>query len=293
MKEQFGNIWRDWHDYLVRWTRDSAPKLLGILILAFVLVRLLGLLTRKLVALSEKHSAHGTVRTQQVRTISGVVHSVGVFLIIFLTGMFVLKEGFRIDIEPLLASAGIAGLAIGFGAQTLVKDVINGFFILVENQFEVGDTIRAAGVSGAVEEITMRRTTLRDGDGTLHILPNSIIQIVSNMTRDWSQVTLHVAADYSENSDRVVELLQETAKEFYNDPAFKNDVVAEPQVPGIERVHGNEVDYLMLVKVRPGKQYGVARELRRRIKVCFEKNKIKAGAPTQVYIGQLPAADKS
>jgi small conductance mechanosensitive channel len=207
--------------------------------------------------------------------------------------MFVLKEGFRIDIEPLLASAGIAGLAIGFGAQTLVKDVINGFFILVENQFEVGDTIRAAGVSGAVEEITMRRTTLRDGDGTLHIVPNGSIQIVSNMTRDWSQVMLHVAADYSENSDHVVELLQETAKEFYNDPTFKNDLVAEPQVPGIERVRGNEVDYLMLVKVRPGKQYGVARELRRRIKVCFEKNKIKAGAPTQVYIGQLPAGDKA
>ena len=112
------------------------------------------------------------------------------------------------------------------------------------------------------------------------------------MTRDWSQVTLHVAADYSENSDRVVEVLEEVAKEFYNDPAFKDDLVAEPQVPGIERVRGNEVDYLMLVKVRPGKQYNVARELRRRIKVCFEKNNIKAGAPAQVYIGQLPAGDK-
>ena len=97
MKEQFGTIWRDWHDYLVKWTRDSAPKLLEILILAFILVRLLGLLTRKLVALSEKHSAGGTVRTQQVRTITGVVHSVGVFLIIFLTGMFVLKLGKRLD----------------------------------------------------------------------------------------------------------------------------------------------------------------------------------------------------
>jgi small-conductance mechanosensitive channel len=183
-------------------------------------------------------------------------------------------------------------LAIGFGAQTLVKDVINGFFILIEDQFEVGDTIRAAGVTGAVEEITMRRTTLRDSDGTLHIVPNGSIQIVSNMTRDWSQVTLHVAADYGENSDRVVEVLEEVAQEFYNDSAFKADLVAEPQVPGIERVRGNEVDYLMLVKVRPGKQYNVARELRRRIKVCFEKNKIKAGAPAQVYIGQLPVGDK-
>jgi small conductance mechanosensitive channel len=293
MEEQFSNIWHEWHKYLVHWTRDEAPKLLVILVLAFIFVRLLGLITRKLVALSERVPARGSVRTQQVRTITGVVRSVGVFLIVFFTGMTLLKDVFLINIEPLLASAGIAGLAIGFGAQTLVKDVINGFFILVEDQFEVGDTIRIAGVSGAVEEITMRRTILRDSDGTLHIVPNGAIQIVSNTTRDWSQVTLHVVADYSENSDHVVELLLETAKEFYNDPVFKNDLVAEPEVPGIERVHGREVDYLMLVKVRPGKQYTVARELRRRIKVCFEKNNIKAGAPAQVYIGQMPGGEKS
>jgi small conductance mechanosensitive channel len=289
MKEQFSNNWHHWHDALVVWSRESAPKLLMILVVAFVFVRLLGLITRKLVALSERSPGRSPIRAQQVRTVTGVVRSVGVFLIVFFTGMTALKDAFGINIEPLLASAGIAGLAIGFGAQTLVKDVINGFFILVEDQFEVGDTIRIAGVSGAVEEITMRRTTLRDSDGTLHIVPNGSIQIVSNTTRDWSQVTLHVSVDYGENSDRVVALLQEIGKEFYSDPVSKEDVVAEPQVPGIERVRGNEVDYLMLVKVRPGKQYGVARDLRRRIKVSFEKNKIKAGSP-QVVIGQQPGA---
>ena len=291
MEERFSSIWHSWHNYLVAWTRDKAPKLIVVLVLAFIFVRLLGLITRKVVALSER-SAHGPLRAQQVRTVVGVVRSVGVFVIVFFTGMSALRDAFNIDIGPLLASAGIVGLAIGFGAQTLVKDVINGFFILVEDQFEVGDTIRAAGVAGAVEEITMRRTILRDADGTLHIIPNSNIQIVSNTTRDWSQVTLHVAVDYNENSDRVVQLLQEIAKEFYNDPAFKDDVVAEPQVPGIERVRGIEVDYLMLVKVRPGKQYGVARELRRRIKVCFEKQNVKAGAPVPVYAGQLPNTSK-
>ena len=292
MEEQFNSICHQWHNYLVAWTRDRAPKLLVILVLAFILVRLLGLMTRKVVALTERTPAHGALRSQQVRTVVGVVQSVGVFLIVLFAGMTLLKDVFLINIEPLLASAGIAGLAIGFGAQTLVKDVINGFFILVEDQFEVGDTIRAAGVSGAVEEITMRRTILRDSDGTLHIVPNSSIQIVSNTTRDWSQVTLHVSADYSESSDHVIEVLTEVAKEIYNDPAFKDDVVAEPQVPGIERVRGNEVDYLMLAKVRPGKQYNVARELRRRIKVCFEKNNIKAGAPVQIYTGQLSGEDK-
>ncbi|HET9839771.1 MAG TPA: mechanosensitive ion channel family protein [Candidatus Angelobacter sp.] len=287
MEEKFSTIWHSWHNYLVAWTRDKAPKLVVLLVLAFIFVRLLGLITRKVVALTER-SSHGPLRAQQVRTVVGMIRSVGVFVIVFFTGMSALRDAFNIDIGPLLASAGIVGLAIGFGAQTLVKDVINGFFILVEDQFTVGDTIRAAGVAGAVEEITMRRTILRDADGTLHIVPNSSIQIVSNLTRDWSQVTLHVAVDYSENSDRVVQLLQETGKEFYNDPAFKDDVVAEPQVPGIDRVRGVEVDYLMLVKVRPGKQYAVARELRRRIKACFEKEKIKAGAPVPVYFGQIP-----
>jgi moderate conductance mechanosensitive channel len=290
MEDQFNNIWHKWRHDLVWWTSERAPKLVVILVLAFIFVRLLGLITRKLVALSEKSASHSPVRTAQVRTVVGVVRSIGVFLIVFFTGMSVLKDGFNINIEPLLASAGIVGLAIGFGSQTLVKDVINGFFILAEDQFEVGDTIRAAGVSGTVEEITMRRTILRDADGTLHIVPNSSIQIVSNTTRDWSQVSLHVAVDYSEDSDRVLELLREVATGFYNDPVFRSEVVAEPQIPGIERVRGTEVDYLMLVKVRPGKQYGVARELRRRIKVCFEKTGIKAGAPAQVYIGQLPGA---
>jgi small conductance mechanosensitive channel len=282
LEDRFGNILHDWHMYLIGWTRDRAPKLIVILALAFVFTWLLRVITRKIIAFSEKRSPDGAARAQQVRTVVSVVYSTGVLLIVFFAGMSVLRDAFNINIEPLLASAGIAGLAVGFGAQTLVKDVINGFFILVENQFQVGDTIRAAGVSGKVEEITIRRTILRDGDGTVHFVPNGAIQIVSNMTRDWSQVTLQVSVDYSENSDRVVQLLQDVARDFYEDLGFKNDVVAEPQVPGIDRVRGLEVEYLILVKVRPGQQYAVARELRRRIKACFEENKIKAGAP-QVF----------
>jgi small conductance mechanosensitive channel len=288
IEERFSNIWQQWHNYLVEWTRDRAPRLLLILVVAFILARLLKVITRKVVELSEKTGRRGPVRSQQVKTVAGMVYSVGVFLIIFFTGMSALREAFNFNIEPLLASAGIVGLAIGFGAQTLVKDVINGFFILAENQFDVGDTIKAAGVSGTVEEITMRRTILRDADGTLHIVPNSAIQIVSNTTRDWSQVSLHVAVDYGENSDRIVHLLREVAADFYADEEMRPDVVAEPQVHGIEKIRGQEVDYLMTVKVRPGKQYAVARELRRRIKTCFEQQKVKAGSPTQMYIGQGP-----
>ena len=285
MEEKFGNILHEWQNYFVAWTRDRAPKLIVILLLAFVFVRVLGAITRRVVAFAERRAPDGLQRAQQVRTVAEVIRSGGVFLIVFFTLMAALKDGFNINIEPLLASAGIVGLAIGFGAQTLVKDVINGFFILVENQFQVGDVVRISGVSGKVEEITMRRTVLRDGDGTLHIIPNGAIQLVSNTTRDWSQVTLQVAVDYSENSDRVVQLLQSVAREFHEDSAFKQDLVSEPQVPGIDRVRGQEVDYLVLVKVRPGRQYDVARDLRRRIKASLEANKVKAGAPGLFFAG--------
>ncbi|HEV2960518.1 MAG TPA: mechanosensitive ion channel family protein [Candidatus Angelobacter sp.] len=284
--EKWANLLREWHDDLIWWARHGVPRLIVIFLLAFFLIRILGTMTRKVIELSKKRSVP-TLRLQQVRTLAGVIHSVGVSIIVFIA----LLQGlpiFGVHIEPLLASAGIAGLAVGFGAQAMVKDVINGFFILVENQFEIGDTIKVAGVQGNVEEITMRRTILRDADGTLHIVPNGSIHIVSNMTRDWSQVTLHVAADYAENSDKVIQVLRGVAQSFYEDPAFHEDVVATPEVPGIERVTGQEVDYLMLVKVRLRKQDVVARELRRRIKSAFEENSIKTGSPAQVYIGQLP-----
>jgi moderate conductance mechanosensitive channel len=286
MEEQFSNILRDWHNYLVAWTRDRAPKLAVILIMAFIFVRLLGLVTRKVAAYSDSGPERGPGRAQQVKTMVGVVRSIGVFLVVFFTGIYVLKEALAIDVAPLLASAGVLGLAIGFGAQTLVKDVINGFFIVAENQFAIGDVIKTAGVSGTVEEITMRRTVLRDADGTLHIIPNGSIQIVSNTTRDWSLLSLYVSVDYSEDSARVVKLLQEVAAAVFSDEQFRATLVAEPETQGIERIRGQEVDYLMTAKVRPGKQYAVARELRRRIKACFEQNNVKAGAPLQVVIGQ-------
>lgn len=287
MEPRFHDLWRDWHDDLIVFARHQLPKLLAILLIAFILIRLLGVVTRKMVEITRRKAVHPAIRAQQVTTVVGVIRSAGIFVILLVTLMQVLLV-FGIEVAPLLASAGIAGLAIGFGAQTLVKDLFNGFFILVENQFEVGDTIKTAGVQGTVEEITMRRTVLRDSDGTIHIVPNGMMQIVSNTTRDWTQVTLHVAIDYSEDSDRVMQVLHDVAVEFYNTPDFHDAIVAEPEVPGIERVTGQEVDYLMLVKVRPGKQFDVARELRRRIKACLEKNKIKAGSPGQIYIGQMP-----
>jgi small conductance mechanosensitive channel len=152
----------------------------------------------------------------------------------------------------------------------------------------MGDVVRIAGVSGVVETMTLRRTTLRDESGAVHIIPNSEIKIVSNLTRDWAQVPLHISVDYRENSDRILELLKDVGNELRNDSNYGEFLVAEPQVPGIERVAGGEVDYLMLVKTRPGKQHAVSRELRRRIKESFEKNNVQPGNPAKVYVMERP-----
>ena len=278
--QNLSSVLERWRVDALEFLRVDVPKLLVIVVLAFVLIRLMKAVINRLLAFSRHESG---ARAQQLRTAAGVIGSVGTFVIVFLALMQILPV-LGVNMGPLLASAGVAGLAIGFGAQTLVHDVINGFFILLENQYAVGDVVRVAGVKGTVEAMTMRNTTLRDDDGTLHIVPNSEIKIVSNLTRDWAQVALHVSVAYNEDSDKVVKLLNDVAQEVRNDPGFSDDIVADPQVPGIERVASGEVDYLMLVKTRPGRQYAVTRELRRRIKECFQKNNIQAGNPARVYV---------
>src|SRR5256885_3439347 len=202
------NVLGGWRVDLARWVEKDAPKFLVVLLVAFIMVRLLKLITRHLEGLGHHAQQHAGMRAQQLRTLAGIVGSVGAFVIYFLAALQVLPL-FGIDMKPVLASAGIVGLAVGFGAQTVVKDVINGFFILFENQYDIGDTVKVAGVQGTVEAMTLRRTMLRDADGTMHITPNSEIHVVSNLTRDWSQVSLKIAADYNEHSDRVIKLLED------------------------------------------------------------------------------------
>ena len=281
---QLLDYWReDAFDFL----RSRVPRIVAVLIIAFILARLLRKVSRHLSELSNRQGLPSALRAQQLRTLSSVIYSVGVFAILFLAAMQILPL-LGINMGPLLASAGIVGLAIGFGAQTLVRDFINGFLILVENQYDLGDTVKIAGVQGAVEAMTLRRTVLRDDNGTLHTVPSSEIKVVSNLTRDWTQLPIHVSVAYGADSDRVIQLLKEVAEEVANDPNYADKIVATPQVPGIDKVSGGEVDYLLLVRTKPGAQFAVSRELRRRIKACFEKNKIEPGNPNRVYVVDAP-----
>ena len=276
-------VLQEWRDDSFEFLRYSAPRILAIIIVAFILARLLKAASHHLGELGPRQFLPSAMRAQQIRTLSHVIYSVGLFIIVFLAAMQILTQ-LNIKVEPLLASAGIAGLAIGFGAQTLVKDFINGFFVVIENQYDLGDTVRIAGVQGVVEGMTLRRTILRDGDGTIHTVPSSQITVVSNLTRDWTQIAMKVSVSYKADSDQVIKLLKEVALEVAQDASFESKIVAEPEVPGIDRINGDEVEYLLLVKTRPGAQFEISRELRRRIKACFEKNGIEPGNPNKVYV---------
>jgi len=276
------SLLRDWREDTMNFLRHDAPKIALVVLAAYMLTRILRAIARKTADLHIRKLPPG-VRVQQVRTVASVVTGISVFVVFFVAALEVLSL-LGLNLGPMLASAGIAGLAIGFGAQTLVHDFINGFFILLENQYDIGDTVRIAGVKGTVERMNLRQTVLRDEDGTVHIVPNGAIQIVSNTTRDWSQLALRVVVAYSEPSDKVVKLLKEVGEELRRDPAYAEDIVSDIDVPGIDRIGNGEAEYLMLIKTRPNKQFPVSRELRRRIKECFEKNNVQAAGPGRVYV---------
>jgi len=285
----FPHTWHDlfrlnlWYEDIFALVHDKLPKIFVTVVIAIVLIRILNLVSERLARVNQANLTTSNVRVQQLHTISSIFRSFGLTAIVFFTIVTILFD-LGIHVEPLLASAGIAGVAVGFGAQTLVHDVLNGFFILVENWFDIGDVIKIGAFQGSVEMLTLRRTVLRDADGSVHTIPNSTITAVTNMTRDWTLVSMRVAVDYKENSDRVIELLQQLGAELRSDERFRDAIVADPAVPGIDHVTGNEVDYLMLVKTRPGEQYAVSRELRRRIKDCFEKNQIQPGGQNRFFV---------
>jgi small conductance mechanosensitive channel len=224
-----------------------------------------------------------SVQEQRAKTLLSLVRSIGIVVIIVLV-FFMVLGALGINLGPLLAGAGVIGLAVSFGAQSLVKDVISGLFILFENQYGVGDVIRLdATVSGAVERMTLRVVVLRDVHGVVHIVPNGEIKRVSNLTRTWARAVLDVGVAYKEDADRVMEVLREVGRELQEDPEWKHYLVEEVSVPGIESFGESSVNIRVMAKTVPLKQWDVARELRRRIKRRFDEEGIEIPFPQRTY----------
>jgi small conductance mechanosensitive channel len=230
------------------------------------------------------------LRLQRAHTLASLLGSVAFVVIATITGLTVLDN--FLDIGPLLASVGVLGLAVSFGAQSLVKDVITGTFMLLESQFGVGDIVRISDVSGQVERITLRTTTLRDLHGVVHIVPNGEITRVSNLTKSWSKAVLDIGVAYRESVDRVIELLRGIVEEFHQDDEWSDRVLEPPEVLGVQELADSAVIIRVSIKTLPQEQFGVSRELRRRIKNRFDEEGVEIPFPHMTFYwgdGQMPA----
>jgi small-conductance mechanosensitive channel len=248
-------------------------RVLGIWLLAWLALRAIKLTAERIEkTVDDGDDSVTTLREKRGRTISQLLRSVGRVVIVTLA--ILLTFNVFINIAPILAGAGILGLAVSFGAQSLVRDVISGFFFLVENQFSVGDVIEAAGKGGVVEKMTLRVVILRDLDGSLHIIPNGEIKVVSNKTRGWSRAVVDISVPHTEDLDRALAIVRDEAGQFSSDPVWGVQLDGPVEVLGVESLTDNAVVIRTLLKTQPGSQWAVAREFRRRLKNRFSRETI-------------------
>ncbi len=277
-----GKVFDEWVGDSQEFLHTKLPRLIVIAIIAFVLSRLLRAITFHTTRMAEQRGA-GPGRLAEVKTMAGVIRATGLGIIGLIAALqFLDAMGF--NLAPLLASAGVAGIAIGLAAQNIVKDMFNGFLILVEGQFGVGDTINVAGVKGIVEALTLRKTTIRGDDGTLYIVPNSQITTVGNLSAGYSVACLHVSVDFSANPDMVNRLLTEIAMDVRNSEQFRNVFVADPQVLGVDAVKGSQMIFLVTFRTRATQQYAPIREFQRRVRLALEEHHLLPGDPNRVFM---------
>ncbi|MFC2068023.1 mechanosensitive ion channel family protein [Chloroflexota bacterium] len=221
-------------------------------------------------------------------TLSSILVSITGIVIALLAILTILPE-FGVNITTLIAGLGVGGLAIAFAAQNLVRDFITGFFILLEDQYRVGDVIAVAGIAGAVEEIGLRRTVLRDLDGIVHSVPNGKVEISSNMTKKFARVNLDISVGYGEKLDWVMEVINAVCNEMANDPKWKPDLITTPAVVRVNKLGDSGIDIKVMGDTKPSRQWDVMGELRLRIKTTFDKKGIEIPWPhTKVYFGNSP-----
>jgi len=284
-----GKVLGEWAADSQEFVHSKLPHLVAIALIALFLNKLLNIITRRMVRVAEKHGA-GAMRVGEVKTLAGVIRATGLAIIGTIAGLQLLAA-LGMNLAPLLTSAGIAGVAIGLAAQNIVKDMFNGILILVEGQFNVGDTVKVAGVTGVVENMTLRKTTVRDGgDGTLYVIPNSQITTVGNLSSDFSLANIHVSVDFSANPDEVTALLTKIALEVRNSEMFRDVFKADPQVLGVDVVKGSQLIFLVVFKTLPNQQYAPMREFQRRVRLALEERHILPGDPLRVYGAQGAAA---
>jgi moderate conductance mechanosensitive channel len=268
-------------------------RVLVILLIAFILVRVLKALTTRLVQIAKGQTRADKMREQQTRTMAGLVYSVGAALIVAAAVLVALPE-FGFDVTPFEAIAAVSSLALGFGAQSLVKDIINGFFIVIEDQYVVGDLIQLNGEIGRVEHLTLRRTVVRNISGAMVTVPNSLVGQVANLSRDWSQAFVDVTLPSDEHVGRALAMLERVSGDLRNDESWSPAIVDGPRVLGVESLSLDGTVLRLQVRTVLNRKDDVARELRRRIKMAFEDSSIPLSHTHQVVVKEaipIPAPE--
>jgi moderate conductance mechanosensitive channel len=270
---------QDWLSILQNFAHHDLPALLGVLIFTWVLIWAVNLVTRRMTAFAESSTTIVAGRAAQIKTVASVLRATVIGIIGFLASLQILSDVFKFNLAPLLTSAGVAGVAIGLAAQTIVKDCLNGMLILLEDQYQVGDAVRLAGLSGTVESMSLRTTKLRDGDGSLYTIPNSQITSVANLTRDYSVATINVSVDFSADPDKVIAVLREAAMSVRRDPAYSSLFLADPKLLGVDSIKGSQVTYPIQLRTLANQQAPLVRETQRRVLMALEENGILPGDP--------------
>src|SRR5579863_8232887 len=270
-----------WTDFAL----ERGIRIGTILLIALILNRLLRTLTRRLIpaAGAEGLGRIARMREQHVKTMSGILYSAGTAIILIGAILTALPE-FGFNVTPIAAAAGLASLAFGFGAQHLVRDIINGFFIIIEDQFVVGESVRIGTVIGRVEHLTLRRTVVRDIQGAVVTIPNGEITQVSNLSRDWGQVFVDISIPPEASSDAALVALERACADLRTDASWSPVLVDGPRALGVDSFGPGGATLRLQLRTVPGRQDDAARELRRRIQNRFEQEHIRWGGVQRVEI---------
>jgi len=269
----------------------STLRILLILVMAWIIMSIvrgaLSRMERRLVESGKKQGDIPTEASKRAETIVRLLRQL-VLIVVWVMALLVILNELGVSVAPILASAGVLGLAVGFGAQNLVRDVISGFFFILENQVRVGDVVVVNGTGGLVESINFRTLVLRDLEGKVHIFPNGTIDAVTNLTREWSAYVFDIGVAYKEDTDKVVDILKSVGQEMKADAEFGPNIIDEPEIFGVDKFDDSAVVIKGRIKTLPIKQWYVGREFLRRVKYAFDAEGVEIPFPHRtLYFGEV------
>jgi len=272
-----------WVDNLIPWLLDHGIKIVFIAVLAYLLNIIIGRIIVRTVRIAVVRDENMSVEAEQKRenTLIHIFKGALRVILIVLALLMILQE-FGLKIGPILAGAGIVGVAVGFGGQYLIKDVITGLFMILENQYRIGDVVKIDGTEGVVQDITLRKTTLRDMDGTVHHINHGSIVLVSNLSKDFARVNIEIGIAYDTDLEHLIRVINRTGTELAADPVFRESIISPPKFLRVQRFDQSAIIIKILGDTKPLKQWEIAGELRKRLKIAFDKEGIEIPFPQAV-----------